>query len=154
MGMRPGRRWMPAVIAAGALTVPALAQAHIERSTYWPDPAPDTTISPAAGGQVPEARTLRSALRREPPGSTQIVCQQGSMKLAKQSIREAKLVGIELRPSEPLEKITRKQARRLKRWNRRFKRGCEFHSIQDAVFEAGNNDRIVVMPGVASEARE
>jgi Right handed beta helix region len=151
MGMRPGRRWMPAVIAAGALTVPALAQAHIERSTYWPDPAPDTTISPAAGGQVPEARTLRSALRREPPGSTQIVCQQGSMKLAKQSIREAKLVGIELRPSEPLEKITRKQARRLKRWNRRFKRGCEFHSIQDAVFEAGNNDRIVVMPGVYTE---
>ena len=34
----------------GALLAPALASAHVERASYWPDPAADCTISPCAGG--------------------------------------------------------------------------------------------------------
>jgi hypothetical protein len=48
---------------AGAMTtmlvaVPAAALAHIERTGYWPDPAPDTARTPAAGGEVPTERSL------------------------------------------------------------------------------------------------
>src|SRR5437763_881680 len=39
-----------------------MARAHIERASYWPDPAPDCSISPCAGGQVPTARSLESAV--------------------------------------------------------------------------------------------
>jgi Right handed beta helix region len=138
-------------LAAAALAAPTLAQAHVERSTYWPDPAPDTSVNPAAGGEVPEARTLKSALNKSLPGDTHVVCQPNSMKLAKQAIRHAKKEGIELRPSEDPEKISRKKARRLKRQNKKFKKKCGFDSIQDAVLEAGNNDRIVVMPGIYTE---
>jgi hypothetical protein len=148
---RRGRRALAALVAAGALGIPALAQAHVERSTYWPDPAPDTSVQPATGGEVPEARTLKSALKKKPPGDTHVVCQSNSMKLAKQAIREAKKEGVELRPSEDPEKISRKNARRLKRQNKKFRKRCGFDSIQEAVFEAGNNDRIVVMPGTYTE---
>ena len=41
-----------------ALIVPGAAFAHLERPSYWPDPAPDTSVSPPAGGAVPTARTL------------------------------------------------------------------------------------------------
>ena len=47
---------------AAALAAPPVALAHIERDAYWPDPAPDTTVSPAAGGAVPQPRSLASAL--------------------------------------------------------------------------------------------
>src|SRR5947209_6615831 len=57
------RRVLP-VAALLALVVPALAFAHIERASYWPDPAPDTSVTPPAGGQVPRVRTLASALVR------------------------------------------------------------------------------------------
>jgi hypothetical protein len=139
------------VLVVAGLALPALAQAHVERSTYWPAPAPDTSVTPAAGGEVPEARTLKSALNRQLPGDTHVVCQSNSMKLALAAIRHARREGIELRPSADPEKIGRKKARRLKRQNRRFKRRCGFDSIQEAVFEAGNTDRIVVMPGVYTE---
>jgi hypothetical protein len=49
-----------ATVLALLLALPALA--HLERTSYWPDPAPDTSISPAAGGAVPTARSLESAV--------------------------------------------------------------------------------------------
>ena len=51
-----------AVAIVIALLVPALASAHVERASYWPDPAPDCSVSPCAGGAVPTPRTLASAL--------------------------------------------------------------------------------------------
>jgi hypothetical protein len=36
----------------------ATAYGHVERSSYWPDPAPDRSVKPAAGGKVPKARSL------------------------------------------------------------------------------------------------
>ena len=51
-----------AMLAMLALAVPALA--HVERTAYWPDPAPDTSVTPPAGGSVPKARSLASGLKR------------------------------------------------------------------------------------------
>jgi hypothetical protein len=127
------------------------AQAHVERSTYWPDPAPDTGVTPAAGGEVPEPRSLASALDDALPGETHVVCQPGSLKLAQSAIRDARRHGVELRPSQPPEAISRAAATQLETLNRAFARRCTFDSIQEAVVAAGNNDRIVVMPGLYTE---
>ena len=35
-----------------ALAIVVAASAHIERASYWPDPAPDNSVSPPAGGKV------------------------------------------------------------------------------------------------------
>jgi len=35
---------------------PAVAQAHIERPAYWPDPAPDTSVTPPAATSSPGRR--------------------------------------------------------------------------------------------------
>jgi hypothetical protein len=64
-----------ALAAVVALAVVAAASAHIERASYWPDPAPDTSVSPAAGGKVPAVRSLYTALQKKPPGATHVVCQ-------------------------------------------------------------------------------
>src|SRR5437763_337940 len=55
-------------LALLALGVPAGAAAHIERTSYWPDPRPDTSVKPPAGGGVPKVRSLASALDRGAPG--------------------------------------------------------------------------------------
>jgi hypothetical protein len=62
-----------ALIALAVLT--AQAYGHVERASYWPDPAPDNSLRPAAGGKVPEARSLFTALKKRPPGVTRVVCQ-------------------------------------------------------------------------------
>src|SRR3954453_6129274 len=57
-------------IVAPAVTVPALAVAapsalaHVERTSYWPNPAPDTSVSPPAGGAPPKVRSLAPARPR------------------------------------------------------------------------------------------
>ena len=60
----------------------AQASAHIERASYWPDPAPDSSVTPATGGKVPTVRSLYTALQRKPPGATRVVC-QGTVPSAK-----------------------------------------------------------------------
>ena len=61
--MRWTRAWVAVLLAAAvALAAGATALAHIERSSYWPLPAADTSVSPPAGGAVPTPRTLASAL--------------------------------------------------------------------------------------------
>ena len=62
-------------VALCALIVPALASAHRERPSYWPDPRPDTSISPPAGGKVPKQRSLATALKASAVGDTRVVCQ-------------------------------------------------------------------------------
>src|SRR4029077_3896533 len=69
------RRLTAIALGLGLLiALPALALAHIERASYWPDPAPDTSVSPPAGGSVPAVRSLFSALNKKAPGTTRIVC--------------------------------------------------------------------------------
>jgi hypothetical protein len=132
-------------IAAG------VAVGHVERSSYWPDPAADTSMRPAAGGKVPNARGLASSLRRKARGDTYVVCKQNSMRRALRSIRSARRNGWKVRPTGRTRKLSRKAARRLARINRRLAGRCRFRHIQVAVNRAGNNDRVVVMPGVYLE---
>src|SRR5688572_2193602 len=105
------------VAVLAALLLPAVALAHLERPSYWPDPGPDTSVSPPAGGDVPKARSLASALKSAPPGETYVVCKgragRQSLRRLRRSIRQARREGFQLRPSQPAEKLSRKRAKRL-----------------------------------------
>ena len=140
-----------ALTIAAALLLPATAWAHLERPSYWPDPRPDTSVSPAAGGGVPKARSLASAVTGKGPGEVRVVCQPDSLTLVKRSITEARDEGYRLRPSQPVQKLTGKQAARHLKLNQALKSKCRFASIQQAVNASGNNDRIVIMPGRYTE---
>src|SRR3954451_10445927 len=96
------------------LAFPAIAAAHIERASYWPDPAPDCSIKPCAGGKVPKIRPLASALRKAPPGDTRVVCKANSMQLLRASIRSARKNGYDIRPYDH-RSCSAKQARKLLR---------------------------------------
>lgn len=126
------------------------AQAHVERPSYWPDPAPDCSISPCAGGAVPKARSLASALDRSKPGRTLVVCRPNSMDRLDASIKRARAHGFYIRPTDH-RGLSLTRARFLHRVNERFFAQCRFHQIQTAVNAAGNNDRVVVMPGLYRE---
>jgi hypothetical protein len=144
-----------ATTVVAGLLLPAVALAHLERPSYWPDPAPDTSVSPPAGGEVPEARSLASALETAPPGETFVVCKgragKESLKALKGSVKQARKQGFQLRPSQPIEELSNHEANELRKLNRELARMCEFDSIQEAVNAAGNNDRVVIMPGVYTE---
>src|SRR5438445_6300575 len=95
-----------AAAIACLLTVPAIAIAHVERASYWPDPAPDCSIKPCAGGAVPKIRALKSALNSTQPGKphgvTRVVCQQDSLERLEKSIADTMANhGYVLRPTHP-----------------------------------------------------
>src|SRR4029450_7001834 len=97
MGRKAGTRlgiWFAALLSA--LLVPTLASAHVERGSYWPDPKPDCSISPCAGGKVPTPRSLASALDAT---TTRVVCQPDSLKRTQQAIDVAQANGYYLRPT-------------------------------------------------------
>jgi len=136
---------------AALLALPAIAFAHIERPAYWPDPRPDHQVEPAAGGQVPKARSLASAFDASRPGETRVVCKQDSMARVRRSVLLMRTRGYALRPTMRSRKMSAEQARGVLSLNQRLAKRCRYHSIQTAVFDAHNNDFIVVMPGVYSE---
>src|SRR5205085_11504968 len=119
-----------AVIAA--LVLPGVASAHIERASYWPDPAPDCSVTPCAGGQVPTARPLASALSTTGPGVTRVVCQKDSLKRLRQSIAAAESTGYVLRPTQPRQTITSAEGNALLDLNQQLYKRCGFDSIQKA----------------------
>ncbi len=158
------------VIALVAVLVPAIALGHIERASYWPDPSPDTSVKPAAGGSVPAVRKLFSALNKKKPGTTRVVCpkvpskklrKHGSVKkLSKnKSIKalnkdiKAARKGYKIQPSKPALTLTKKKAKKLRAFNIKLLRRCKYRSIQDAVNAARNNDRIEIMPGLYTEPK-
>ena len=140
-----------ALTLLGVLAPATVAVAHVERTSYWPDPRPDTSTRPAAGGKVPTPRSLYTALDRRRVGTTRVVCKSNSLALTRVAITRARTKGVELRPSVPAKKLTRTQARRLLTLNKSLFRRCRFHDIQPAVTATHNNDRIVVMPGLYTE---
>jgi hypothetical protein len=142
-----------AVALVAVLLLPAFASAHIERASYWPDPAPDCSISPCAGGAVPTPRSLESALATGGPGVTRVVCQPDSIKKLNASITVAKRTGYVVRPTQPRVKITKPEAEALRKTNRALFKKCHFSSIQEAVNQSGNNDRIVILPGLYTEQK-
>jgi hypothetical protein len=151
-GRELGRRLARAgaLAAAALLACATVALGHVERTSYWPNPAPDTSVKPAAGGAVPKARSLASALRAKPPGVTRVVCHKGSLRKARHDIAAARAHGVNYRPTET-RRFSRGQARRLLALNRKLFKRCKFSEIQAAVTASHNDDRVVVMPGTYTE---
>lgn len=126
------------------------ASAHVERPSYWPDPTADCTVSPCAGGVVPTARSLASALDKSKPGRTRVVCAPNSLQLLNRSIARARANGYFIRPSDH-RTLSAKAAARLLRINKALFKECTYRQIQPAVTASHNNDRVVVMPGLYLE---
>ena len=157
-------------VALVAVLLPALAFAHIERASYWPDPGPDTSVKPAAGGSVPAIRKLSSALNKKKPGKTRVVCakvpskklrkhgsdkklsKNKSIKALNKDIKKARK-GYTIRPSQPKTKLSKKKAKKLRKTNLKLLRQCRYKSIQDAVTASRNNDRVEIMPGLYTEPK-
>src|SRR4051794_30079013 len=138
------------VAVGGVLAVPQMAQAHVERPSYWPDPAADCSVSPCAGGAVPTARTLASALDPSLAGKTRVVCQSDSMDRVRRSAAAAVVSGYDIRPTDH-RTFTQAEADALVSLNKKLFAQCKYHQIQPAVNDSGNDDRVVVMPGVYTE---
>jgi hypothetical protein len=144
------RRGFLAVLVLGALVLANAAAGHIERASYWPDPAPDNSVSPPAGGKVPVARTLDSALNTTPPGQARVVCQADSLQRLQTSIAKARAQGYDIRPHDHRQ-LSAAAGDHLLQTNRQLFSRCKFHQIQPAVTASGNNDRVVIMPGIYTE---
>jgi hypothetical protein len=147
---RNNKGWIVAAVAAllAVAIVVSTAFAHVERASYWPDPAADTGITPAAGGKVPDARNLFTALDKKPPGTTRVVC-QGPASLAR--LKKSVTRPFTYRSTEKPRKLTSKQAAKLVAFNEKLLAACRYDSIQKAVTASGNQDRIVIMPGLYTE---
>ena len=74
-----------------------------------------------------------------------------SIKALDAAVARARSRGVEIRPSQPRESFSKAQAKRYKKFNRKLLRRCQFKEIQPAVTASGNNDRVVVMPGIYTE---
>jgi hypothetical protein len=147
-------RWLSLLLASLALAVltATTALGHTERPSYWPDPEADTSVKPPAGGEVPKARSLGSALKKKPAGKTRVVCKRSSGLRARKAIKRARRKGYSIRPSDQ-RKLTAKQAKRLRRQAKKFMKRCKFRHIQPAVMKSRNNDRVVIMPGLYTEPK-
>jgi hypothetical protein len=137
-----------ATVALLLLAAPALA--HVERPSYWPDPAADCSIKPCAGGKVPKIRSLASALNKNAPGDTRVVCQPDSLTQLKAAVASARKSGYDIRPTDH-RGLSKKQAAQLVKLNTALFKLCKFREIQPAVDASGNNDRVVIMPGLYTE---
>jgi hypothetical protein len=136
--------------SVAAIALPALASGHIERPAYWPNPGVDKSIKPHAGGKVPKARSLGSALKNAPPGKTRVVCKPDSMARLHDAVRSARKHGYDLRPHDHRE-LSKKKGDKLEDINKRLFSRCAFKEIQAAVTASHNNDRVVIMPGLYKE---
>ena len=146
--MRARNAWV--LTASITLAMAAAAPAHVERASYWPDPKPDTSVTPAAGGKVPKARSLASAVQKAKYGTTRVVCKPASMTRLKASIAQAVKSGYDIRPHDH-RTFTKAQGKALLAINKKLYAMCNFKEIQPAVTASHNNDRVVVMPGLYLE---
>jgi hypothetical protein len=144
------RRIVVGSVLVLAAALPAGAAAHIERSSYWPDPAVDHSVKGGAGGAVPKARSLSSAVKKQKVGRVRVVCKASSRRILNRSIKRALKNGFDIRPHDH-RKLTKKQAKRLRAVNKKLKAKCRYREIQPAVNASRNNDRVVVMPGIYTE---
>jgi hypothetical protein len=126
------------------------AAAHVERPSYWPDPEADCSITPCAGGKVPEIRSLASALDPSETSETRVVCKPDSIDLVQDSIAKAKDDGYDIRPTDH-RTLSNADGAHLLAINNQLKAKCEYDEIQAAINDSGNNDRVVVMPGLYEE---
>jgi len=139
-----------ALILLAVLAPAGGALAHVERTSYWPDPRPDASVTPAAGGEVPAARTLASALDASALGTARVVCQPDSMDRLRASVAKAETDGYDIRPHDH-RSLSTADGDSLIALNQQLFDQCSFSEIQPAVTASGNNDRVVIMPGVYTE---
>lgn len=146
------RRFLLALALAfsAVLVAPGTSQAHVERPSYWPVPTADCSITPCAGGKVPTIRSLVSALDASKPGKTRVVCKPNSMTILKASIASARKYGYYIRPTDK-RAFSASEATSLLNLNAKLFKLCTYGEIQPAVTASGNNDRVVVMPGLYKE---
>ena len=148
-GRSPGRP-ITGRCRGGVLLLPAGALAHVERPSYFPDPAPDTSVKPAAGGKVPKARSLASALKTRPPGRTRVVCQKtrsGSRRArsgvhGRAATPSARATAASSPPGRPSACSRSTAGSRSSAGSRRSRRPST---------ASRNNDRVVIMPGLYLE---
>ena len=126
------------------LLAPAAALAHVERASYWPDPAADCSVKPCTGGKVPKARSITATK------NTRVVCRPDSMARLRRSVRRARRTGYDIRPTDH-RSFSAKAGRRLLRVNRSLRKRCRFKSIQKAVTASRNHSTVIVMPGLYLE---
>src|SRR4051794_28771156 len=139
--------------AASVVAVIAIAPAafaHVERTSYWPDPQPDAAVSPAVGGDVPAARSLASAVDGSSYGTTRVVCQSDSMQRLTDAVTAAEANGYDLRPHDH-RSLSTAEGDSLISINQQLFGRCAYHEIQPAITDSHNNDRVVIMPGVYTE---
>ncbi len=132
--------------------------AHLERPSYWPDPAPDTSVTPGGrreGAEGPLARLgrHRQGPRRRARGLQGRRASRSPLALrldpprrdARASACAPACRSASSRPA---------QADNLRKLNRALRRSAaSYHSIQAAVDDSGNNDRVVIMPGRYKEPK-
>lgn len=126
------------------------ASAHVERPSYWPDPKPDCSVTPCAGGEVPTIRPLDTAVSPNQVGTTRVVCKDDSMSRLETAIAKAREYGYNIRPSDH-QNFSADQAAALLNINKKLLPLCAYHDIQAAVTDSHNNDRVIVMPGLYLE---
>src|SRR4051794_25397924 len=121
-------RILCALTATTMLGLVASAPAHIERASYSPDPKPDTSVKPAAGGGVPTPRSLASALDASARGTTRVVCEPDSIKRLRSSIAQAVKQGYDIRPHDH-RSFSKAQGKALLKTNQKFFALCKYREI-------------------------
>jgi hypothetical protein len=76
-----------------------------------------------------------------------------SIKALQASIADAEANGYKLRPSGALIRLLPGEGAALLDTNLKLLAACAFDSIQDAVNASGNNDRVVILPGLYTEPK-
>ncbi len=126
------------VVFAAAVIAGSTASAHIERASYWPDPKPDRSVHPPAGGHVPAARSLYSALRKPPPGHTRVVCQGRvpSQKRVKKLTRSLKRARRRHAARSRIKSLKRKLARAKRKYKKGVRRNKSIKRLRSAIKSA------------------
>src|SRR5947209_2507193 len=96
-------------------------------------------------------RPHKRRARTSAAGQTRVVCQPDSLARLSRSIADAESAGYVVRPTQGPQRIGDAAGSALLALNRRLLDHCGFDSIQKAVDASGNNDRVVIMPGVYTE---
>ena len=99
-------------------------------------------------------RDYRAALEAERlgrDGYRAALAADPSMQRLDAALQRAVSEGYVVRPSEGPITITHAEADQLREFNARLLARCAYDEIQPAVNDSGNNDRVVVMPGIYTE---
>ena len=118
------------IALVGIVLVPIAGQAHVERPSYWPDPKPDCSVATCAGGAVPKARSLRSALDEGRRGTTRVVCKSNSLQ-ARQAGRPSRArppATTSVRPTTAASAAS--EPAHFSSINQRLFQRCAYHQIQ------------------------